>query len=126
MGRTYDQNRTAQFADAVSSPPGVPAAGAGASLGELRLPGSSARFQRITLDASEDQTLTGPVEFGGETNGKVYKLGELNGGDDIVMTAGMGYAEVVQFVGTYEYFWLSPTAISAGTYDGHIEGLVSE
>jgi hypothetical protein len=72
-------------------------------------------------------TLTGPVSFYGERGGIVYKLGELNGGSDIPLTTPGGYAEVVQFIGTYDRLGVVPTAIvGGGSYNGDIEGIVEE
>ncbi len=124
--KLYPQtNQIVQFADGVTVPPGIPAAGAGADLSPLRIGGGSYQFQRITLDRDfGGPTLTGPVEFGGEANGKIYKLGVLNDGDDIPLTAAKGFAAVVRFVGVYDRFWLEPVAVAGGGgYDGFIEGI---
>lgn len=123
--KAHNENNSVKFANAVASPPGIPAAGAGTDISSLRgtSGGSSARYQRIRLTASEAQTLAGPVEFGGEIEGEVYLIGKLNAGEDIVMAAGKGYAEVTQFVGTYDRFWLNPAGVSAGNYSGYIEGV---
>jgi hypothetical protein len=120
--KAHNEQNSVQFADEVAAAPGVPAAGAGTDISALRTNngGNSARYQRIRLTASETQTLAGPVEFGGEVDGKVYYIGKLNNGDDIVMAAGKGYAEVTQFVGTYDRFWLNPAGISAGNYSNRI------
>ncbi len=126
MSKAHNQKNSIAFAAAVSVPPSVPAAGGGVDIRGLRAGGTSERYQRIALTASAGQTLGGPVEFGGEVDGVVYKLGELNAGQDIVMTATKGYAEIVQFVGTYDRFYLVPTSISAGNYSGTIEGVAVE
>lgn len=112
---------TVQFAEAVAAPPGIPAVGAGTDLAPMQSGGSSGRFQRLRLEGVA--TLSGPVPIYGETQGVVYKLGVLNGGDDIVLATPGGYAEILQFVGSYDFFGLNPAGV-VGTYDGHLDGLV--
>lgn len=123
--KAHNQSNSVQFATAVSSPPSIPAAGEGASLLPLRNGGNSARYQRIRIDLNAGAvTLTGPVAIYGESGGELYKLGNLNNGDDIVLADPGGYAEVVQFVGTYDYFEMVPAAVvGGGSYNGFIEGI---
>lgn len=123
--RAIDQSSSVQFAADVSEAPGPPAVGAGADITDLKQNSLSARHQRVRLDlASGACTLTGPVVIYGEDRGKVYKIGVLNDGDDIVLASPGGYAAILQFVGIYDRFGLSPAGIvGGGSYDGFIEGV---
>lgn len=123
--KAHNENNSVQFATAVAAPPGIPAVGAGADMSALRNGGNSARYARIRLDHNAGVvSLTGPVPFYGEVGGKVYKLGELNDGAAIVLTDPGGYAEILQFVGTYERFGLNPAGVTGGgSYNGFIEGV---
>lgn len=124
----FNQNNAVQFATAVSSPPGIPTVGGGADISSLSDGTVSQRYQRIRLDLNAGAvTLTGPVVLYGEKNSKVYKLGELNSGNDIVLASPGGYAELVQFVGTYDYMGLNPAGVvGGGSYNGFIEGVGSD
>ena len=115
-------NDPIQFADGVAAAPGIPVVGAGANLATLRF---DERYGRIRLLlASGAVTLTAPVTIYGERSGEVCALGVLNDGEDIVLTSPGGFAPIVQFVGTYDFFGLNPAGIvGGGTYDGYIESI---
>ena len=115
-------NDAIQFADGVAAAPGIPAVGLGASLETLLF---DERYGRIRLIAATGSpTLTAPVTIYGERDGEVYALGVLNDGEDIVLASPGGFAAVVQFVGTYDFFGMNPAGVTGGgTYDGYIEGI---
>lgn len=125
MKLSAQTNQSVQFADDVSASPAIPTAGNGADLEPLKSGGGSYEHALILLDRASGGpvTLTGPVLFGGELDGKIYNLGKLNDGDDIVVAATDGFSAVVRFVGIYDRFWLRSAAVGGGGYDGFIQGV---
>lgn len=120
--RATSTNDAIRFANGLAAAPGIPAVGAGADLASLQF---DERYGRVRLKAATGSpTLTGPVTMYGERDEEVYDLGVLNDGEDIVLASPGGFAAVVQFVGTYDFFGLNPAGVTGGgTYDGYIEGI---
>ncbi len=120
--KATSNNDATQFATGVAAAPGIPEVGAGKNLENLRF---DERYGRVRLLAATGSlTLTKPVTMYGERNGEVYAIGILNDGEDIALASPGGFSAIVQFVGTYERFGLSPAAVTGGgTYDGYIEGI---
>lgn len=79
----------------------------------------------VKLTADGNSTLTGPVYYYGfisadGTDGVWYRLGALNNGEDITLTATMGYAERVNFPGVFDRVAISATVSASNVDDRYV------
>ena len=88
----------------------------GADITSWRNAAYSPDFATIAIDSDGVSTLTGPVELYGydQTDAKWRKLGDLNSGNDIVLTATLGFEQRVRDVGVFERLAVACATISAG------------
>ena len=64
-------------------------------------------------------TLGKPVEVFGERNSKVFYLGTLKNGDDVVVTDDYNHAEPMRFGSLYDKLLVRPASVTGGAYDAY-------